>query len=274
MNPPAITGSIKRAVTLVTALLLGATFLAPLRAQTSGATNAKRILILISEDPDNYKAHETMPVFAKTLEATNRYHVTLIKGDGELTAFRFPGLLEALAKTDLLIFFSRRIALPHEQLDALKSYFKAGKPLVALRTANHGFAPRGKIGEGHAAWPEFVSDILGCENRGYGPSSAGTDVAVVPESARHSILNGVPAKWHSKGNVYHVAPLLDKAATVLLTGTIPNKVEPVAWTRMAGGSRVFYTSLAHPTDFETQEVPTLLLNAVRWALDEKPGGAK
>ena len=260
--------SVKRAVTRVAILLLGAIFLTPLRAQNV-RPDAKRILILFSEDPDNYQAHETMPVFAKTLEGANQYKVTLIKGEGELTAFRFPGLPDALAKTDLLIFFARRIALPHDQLDALKAYFKAGKPLVALRTANHGFAPRGKIAEGHAAWPEFVSALLGCENRGYGPASAGTDVAVVPESARHSILNGVPAKWHSKGNVYHVAPLLDSSATVLLTGTIPNKVEPVAWTRMAGGSRVFYTSLAHPADFETQHIPTLLLNGVRWALNEK-----
>src|SRR5688572_14344316 len=178
MSPLAIVSFFKRAVTFVAVLLLGANVLAPLCAQ-EGRTNAKQILILISEDPDNYKAHETMPVVAKTLESTNHYDVTLIKGEGELTAFRFPGLLEALAKTDLLIFFSRRIALPHDQLDALKAYFKAGKPLIALRTANHGFAPRGKIADGHAAWPEFVSDILGCANRGYGPPSAGTDVAVV-----------------------------------------------------------------------------------------------
>ena len=217
MNPRNTFTPAKRVVTLVTVLLLGVLFLAPVCAQNA-RPDTRRILILFSEDPDNYKAHETMPVFARTLEATNRYQVTLIKGEGELTAFRFPGLLEALAKTDLLVFFSRRIALPHDQLNALKAYFKAGRPLVALRTANHGFAPRGKIADGHAAWPEFVSDILGCENRGYGPVSAGTDVAVVSASAGHPILTGIPTKWHSKGNVYHVAPLLDSSATVLLTG--------------------------------------------------------
>ena len=268
-----IVSTFTRAATWAALLLLGAVLLAPATAQNV-RPDAKRILILFSEDPDNYGAHQTMPAFAKTLEATNRYRVTLIKGEGELAAFRFPGLADALGKTDLLIFFARRIALPHDQLDALKGYFKAGKPLVALRTANHGFAPRGKIAEGHAAWPEFVSDILGCENRGYGPASAGTAVAVAPGAARHVILHGIPTTWHSKGNVYHVAPLLDSSATVLLTGTIPNKVEPVAWTRMAGGSRVFYTSLAHPTDFETQHVPTLLLNGVRWALNEKSNDAK
>src|SRR5688500_18391142 len=72
MSPLAIVSSVKRAVTFVAVLLLGANVLAPLCAQ-EGRTNAKQILILISEDPDNYKAHETMPVFAKTLKNTNRY---------------------------------------------------------------------------------------------------------------------------------------------------------------------------------------------------------
>src|SRR5688572_14400188 len=67
-----------------------------------GGENKPHVLFLISEDPDNYKAHETMPSFAKTLEATQGYKVTVIKGEGELTAFRFPGLSAALAEADLL----------------------------------------------------------------------------------------------------------------------------------------------------------------------------
>jgi type 1 glutamine amidotransferase len=265
MNSPQFVRS--HALFTCLALLLAAiiTLPRPLEAATA-PKKTPRVLFLISEDPDNYKAHETMPRFAKTLERTKDFRVSVIKGEGELTAFRFPGLLPALAEADVVVFFSRRIALPHEQLDAIKAYLKQGKPLVALRTANHGFAPRGKVAEGYAAWPEFVPEILGCENRGYGPAQAGTDVAQVPAAANHPILKGVPAKWHSAGNVYHVAPLLDTSATVLLTGTIPGKVEPVAWTRMAGRSRVFYTSLAHPSDFETPSVPTMLTNGIRWAL--------
>jgi type 1 glutamine amidotransferase len=250
-------------------LLVFAGFAASARVEAARAgESARRVLFLVSEDPDNYKAHETMPKFAKDLERKGGYKTTVIKGEGALTAFQFPGLLPALAQADVLVLFARRIALPHEQLDAIKAYLKAGKPLVALRTANHGFAPRGQIADGHAAWPEFVPDILGCENRGYGPASAGTDVAIVAEAANHALLSGIPPRWHSTGNVYHVAPLLDTSAKVLLTGAIPGKSEPVAWTRMAGKSRVFYTSLAHPADFETEYVPALLTNAIRWALGD------
>jgi type 1 glutamine amidotransferase len=40
----------------------------------------------------------------------------------------------------------------------------------------------------------------------------------------------------------------------------------VAWTRTAGKSRVFYTSLGYPSDFQTPEFTTILINAIKWAL--------
>ena len=93
-------------------------------------------------------------------------------------------------------------------------------------------------------------------------------MAVVPEADNHPILNGIePKQWSSMGNVYHVAPLTDKSATILLTGTAGGKVEPIAWTRTAGKSRVFYTSLGYPEDFQQPQFRTLLINGIRWALD-------
>jgi type 1 glutamine amidotransferase len=241
----------------------------PAEAAAAAATAAKpHVVFLISEDPDNYEAHRTIPVFAETLRKDTGFEVTVIKGEGERTAFRFPRLVEILPRADLVVVFARRLALPAEQMNALKGHLKNGKPLVGIRTANHAFTPREKIAEGYVAWPEFVADVLGCENRGYGAARFGTDVAATKEAAGHPILRGVPAQWHSKGNVYHVAPLLDSRATVLLTGTIPDKTEPIAWTRTAAeGSRVFYTSLGYPADFDTAEVPTLLTNGIRWALN-------
>jgi len=225
------------------------------------------VVFLISEDPDNYEAHRTIPPFAETLRTTQAFEVTVLKGEGERNAFRFPRLVELLPRADVVVVFARRIALPPEQMNAIKAHLRAGKPLVGIRTANHAFTLREKIAEGYEAWPNFVADVLGCENRGYGAAQFGTDVAIVPAATAHPILKGVPSQWHSKGNVYHVAPLLDQTATVLLTGTIPDKVEPIAWTRMVGRSRIFYTSLGHPTDFDTPQFRTLLTNGIRWALD-------
>jgi len=234
----------------------------------SQAQKKPHIVFLISEDPNNYEAHLTVPRFADLLKRKN-FEVTVIKGSGELNAFDFQGL-EVLERADLLVIFSRRTALPHEQMNRIKNYLKKGKPLIGIRTANHAFSVNGSIAEGYEAWPEFVPDILGSLNRGYGPTEPGTDVNIVDYNVNHPILKGLkPKSWHSVGNVYLVAPLIDKSAVVLLTGRVGNDIQPIAWTRMANKSKVFYTSLGYPSDFDLPQFQKLLINGINWTLDLK-----
>jgi type 1 glutamine amidotransferase len=151
-------------------------------------------------------------------------------------------------------------------MNEIKQYIKKGKPVIGIRTTNHAFTVREKVEDGFEDWPAFVAEVLGCENRGYGPVEPGTDVAVVSTATNHPILKDVPQAWHSKGNVYRVAPLLDQKANVLLTGKVNDITEPIAWTRTAGKSKVFYTSLGYPADFETPEFIKLIVNAIKWSL--------
>lgn len=223
------------------------------------------IVFLITEDPLNYEAHNTIPLFARLLEKQEGYKVTVLLGKGPQGACVYPDF-DIINKADLLVIFARRIALPHEQMKQLKSYIASGRPVVGIRTANHAFTAREKIAEGFEDWPEFVSSVLGCENRGYGPVEPGTDVTVNTNAANHPILKGLPAQWHSEGNVYRVAPLLDSSITVLLTGKVNNITEPVAWVRHAGASKVFYTSLGYPSDFQTSHFRKLMLGGIKWAL--------
>jgi type 1 glutamine amidotransferase len=226
-------------------------------------------VFLITKDTNNYEAHNTIPRFAETLKKEHGYKVIVLLGDGDHGSYRYPSL-EALSQADLLVVFARRIALPHEQMNAIKTYLSKGKPLIGIRTANHAFSVSGKVEDGFEDWPAFVADILGCENRGYGPVESGTDVSLVPEAANHPIVKDLKTQqWHSEGSIYHVAPLLDKGATVLLKGKVNDLVEPIAWTRTADKSRVFYTSLGHPTDFKLQQFITLLVSGIKWALDKE-----
>jgi hypothetical protein len=209
------------------------------------------ILFLISEDPHNYEAHKTIPRFAKMLNREYDFETTVILGEGELTSFHFPGLTETISEADLLVIFFRRIALPDEQLEVIQNFLEIGKPLVGVRTANHAFSVRdsdGTMPDGYSDWWGFVSDVLGAENQGYGPVELGTRVNIVSELDDHPVLDGQRTQWHSTGNVYH-NELLDENAVVLMTGTVEGQVEPITWTRYAGESRVFYTSLGHPADF-------------------------
>lgn len=225
-----------------------------------------KIVFLITEDPDNYEAHKTIPVFAEMLKKKYHYDVRVLLGTGDRTSYKYPGI-EAVNNADVLIVFARRIALPHKQIKILKNYIARGKPVIGIRTANHAFTVRDKIKEGYKDWPQFVTDILGCENKGYGPVETGTEVSVVTTASGHSILNSIDRKqWHSEGNIYLVSPLLDSNATVLVEGKANKNSQPIAWTRFAGKSKVFYTSLGYPSDFETPEFRQLLINAIEWSI--------
>jgi type 1 glutamine amidotransferase len=48
---------------------------------------------------------------------------------------------------------------------------------------------------------------------------------------------------------------------------VEEKVEPIAWTRIADRSKIFYTSLGYPDDFKLPQFRRLLINAIYWALD-------
>lgn len=227
------------------------------------------IVFLISEDENNYEAHLTIPPFAKQLEKEYGLKATVILGKGERTGFKYPGL-HKIKNADLLVVFSRRVALKPDQMNMIKEYLEAGKPLVGIRTANHAFSVREEIKDGYIDWKEFVPEILGCENRGYGPVGPGTDVEVNVEQDDHAIIQGYKTReWHSDGNVYLVAPLLDPNIKVLLEGTSDGKQEPIAWTRKTkNNGKVFYTSLGHPSDFKKPEFITLLINGINWAINE------
>src|SRR6185436_18943289 len=143
----------------------------PIKQKTEYMAKKPRIVFLITKDTNNYEADKTVPRFAETLEKEHGYEVTVLLGTGEHGSYRYPSM-EALSQADLLVVFARRIALPHEQMNAIKTYLGKGKPLIGIRTANHAFAVQGKIADvaaGFEDWPDFVADFFGCQNRGYGP---------------------------------------------------------------------------------------------------------
>ena len=227
------------------------------------------IVFLISEDVDNYEAHRTIPIYARDLEENHNFKTSVLLGEGPRNAFEFPGL-NKIKTADLLVVFCRRLALSKKQMDLIKDYLDEGKPVLGIRTANHAFSVREEIAEGYFDWADFVPEILGCENRGYGPTEIGTSVSTNQELSAHPILKGLPATWDSKGNIYKVKPLLDNNASVLLQGIAGENTEPICWTRTtAKGSKVFYTSLGYPKDFENPIFQRLILNAAHWLVSSE-----
>jgi nicotinamidase-related amidase len=97
------------------------------------------VVFLVNED--EYGAAETLPQFGQLLADCFGYYCTVVQGRGK---HDLSGI-EALRTADVAVLFVRRRGLPAEQMRVLREYLDAGRPLVALRTACHGFAPRDAV---------------------------------------------------------------------------------------------------------------------------------
>lgn len=229
----------------------------------------KKITFLISKDPDNYEADITIPYFAMKLAKESGFDTKVILGEGDRNSFHLPDLENNL-DSDLLVFFLRRVALSSEQMESIKNYISEGNPILGIRTANHAFSVRdGNIPSGFEDWWEFVPEILGHENKGYGAAAEATNIKA-EKKPNKSLLKEIPGgKWTSQGNLYLMENTLDKKAKLILTGSSDGKTMPIAYTRKLGNSRIFYTSLGYPTDFTHPYFNQLLKNAIDWTLKIK-----
>jgi putative membrane-bound dehydrogenase-like protein len=171
-----------------------------------------------------------------------------------------PGL-ENLDTCDVAVFFTRRLKISGEQLERVKKYCASGKPIVAIRTASHGFQN----------WLEMDKEVFG-GNYGnhYGPGT--TKVTPVAGAKDDPILRGV-GPFETEGSLYRNTGLAADDH-ILLNGAIPDHLEPVAWTRLHNGGRVFYTSIGQQADFKNPQYLRLLVNAIYWTTgQEQPAPA-
>ncbi|MFO0947187.1 MAG: ThuA domain-containing protein [Planctomycetota bacterium] len=203
-----------------------------------------------------YRSDESLAEYQKYLEKNFpiRCSRAFRRTDEDL-----PGL-DSLASSDLMILFTRRLKIEGEQLDLVKRYCASGKPIVGIRTASHAFQN----------WLELDKEVLGGNYKGHYREGPKTRVTIESSAKGHPILEGVE-EFQSVGSLYRNTGI-SKDADRLLSGTIPGHTEPVAWTRMHQGGRVFYTSLGHPDDFKEPHFIRLLTNAIFWATDRKPVG--
>lgn len=107
-------------------------------------TNAKHI-VLVSGD-EEYRSEEALPQLAKILSKHHGFKCTVLFAQNPDTpgivdanyVKNIPGL-DALDSADMMVLFTRFRALPDEQMLHIENYLKAGKPLIAMRTATHAF---------------------------------------------------------------------------------------------------------------------------------------
>jgi len=226
------------------------------------------IVFVIAEQ--EYDTRRTLAGFAKKhLETGFRCTFCCAKGDTGADRNDVPGL-ESLYDADLLVLSMRRRALPVTQMDHLERYIRSERPLVGVRTSVVPFQVREEIPIGHVSWRDFDREVLHCHYQGYDGRSreTGCDVCVMPDAADHPAVRNVKQPtFHSASWLYRMEPVAD-TINILMNGrwSVDEPAQPVAWTTTYNGSRVFFTTLGHPSDFEIGAFNKLLLGGIHWAL--------
>ncbi len=169
-------------------------------------------VILIAADQE-YRSEQSMPMMAGILSRQHGFHCTVLFGlngdgmvdptmpvyprKGEEDAFKshhIPGL-KHLEKADLVIFLTRLLTLPEDQLQHIVQYLDSGKPIIGLRTANHGF--RGplpySINSRQVRFGELLGGTFLSHHGNWHQDSTRGDI--IPEMKEHPILIGVQDIW-------------------------------------------------------------------------------
>ena len=231
---------------------LAALFVLILLTPAADARIAPLRVVFISGSAE-YESDKTMPILKKYLESKYPSIVTMITAKGD----DLPGL-EALDKCETAVLFTRRLKVQGDQLERIKKYCTSGKPLVGIRTASHGIQ----------TWLDLDKEVLGGNYKNHYKDGPLTDIKFTAAAKDHPILKDV-MPYKSRGSLYRNTGLA-KDVSILLEGSIPEATEPIAWTRMFKGGRIFYTSLGHQKDFEEENFLKLMTNAIVWSAGRTP----
>ena len=259
---------------------------------------AGKHIVLIAADQE-YRSEYSMPMLARLLAKHHGFHCTVlfslnqdddvdptkkIRWEDKTVIHNIPGL-EHLEKCDLVILFSRLISLPPEQLKHFHNYLDSGKPIIGIRTANHGFIGFDYQKDGKKI--DFGEGVLGGSFRNHHGrwQQDSTRGIIVEQNKDHPVLKGVKDIWGTSDvyRTYKAGGSLPEGCLPLVDGQ-PLKGRkhddavnaeliplPVAWVRTWTGNsghpaRVFHVTMGSAQDFQSEGLRRLTVNAAYWCL--------
>ena len=211
--------------------------------------NAGHHIVLIAGDQE-YRSEEVLPQLARILSKTHGFHTTVLFAQHAAAPGIFnpvapvvvPGL-EQLADADLMILFTRFLALPDEQMKSIDDFLELGKTVIGIRTATHAFSF--PPGTSDSAWRHYGNEYEGGEmgawRGGFGRLVLGekwishhgehknqsTRGILTREGRAHSISNGIAEReiWGAS-DVYRVRLPLPGDSTPILLGQTIDRAGP------------------------------------------------
>lgn len=241
---------------------VGAMAILALTVAVSSAQTPKRVLVVTATQGFR---HSSIPTAEKAIaeigEKSQAFTVDYVRGgkngkdDTDVKEKMTP---EKLKQYDAVIFANTTGDLPIPDKDAFLEWIKSGKGFVGMHSATDTF-------------PNYrpYIEMIGGEFRTHGEQVC---VECIVQDRRHPATRHLRATWTIFDEIYimknfdrnkvHGLLTLDKHPNTGVPGDYP-----IAWTKMVGQGRVFYTSLGHREDVWTNPVyQKHILEGIRWAL--------
>ena len=234
-------------------------FIAVALAVCSVVAAADPVRVFMLSGSDEYGSKKYLELWKEKLEKTGAYACEVLHSP---KVSSLP-LAEKLASAQVFVTYTHRFRLDEATLKPIKDWCLAGKPVIGLRTASHGYQ----------TWLEFDKLVLGGSYNDHG--SAPFQVEIHAANKDHPLLAGVEV-WQSRRMYNNQLSTLPAKANVLLAGKDKNKHNAFAWYneyQLEGGvkGRAFYCSGGVNEDWAAPGFNRLLDNALAWV--QEPVGS-
>ncbi len=229
--------------------------------------------------------HSSIPTAEKVLgelaEKSGLFTVDYVRDIPQMTEKM---TADALKNYDGVIFANTTGDLPLPDKQAFLDWIKSGKAFIGMHSATDTF-------RGHNPLDPYTL-MIGGEFKEH---RAQAEVDCINQDPKHPACASLPATWHVKDEIYLLNGFDRKQVHGLLSlDKHPNDKTPgdypIAWAKMYGKGRVFYTSLGHREDVWDPNTPASfkrenskevseayqkhILGGIKWALGLAEGSAE
>lgn len=180
---------------------------------------------------------------------------------------------EVLGKFDLIVWNNiSGDVLTLTQRQALRDFVEGGGGFVAMH---------GSAGDPVYFWDWFPDTLIGARFQGHPRNPQFQDARVVVDDPSHPTAAALPTEWTMRDEWYSFRTNpRDSGSRIILTldettydpdAGLPQSQRmgqdhPIAWSRIVGKGRVFYSAIGHlPETYSDPRYEAMLTSAVSWA---------
>jgi type 1 glutamine amidotransferase len=251
---------------LPVAVALGLALFQPGRAQADDAPAKKLLVVTVTKGYHHASIPTGEKVLADLGAKSGAFTVDYVRTDQDMAQKMTPAALQAY---DGVIFESTTGDLPLPDKAAFLDWIKSGKAFIGMHAATDTFHSKG-------AQVDPYIEMIGGEFDHHGPQ---VTVECLNQDPSHPATKDIGNSWSVHDEIYqmknfsradvHMLLALDKHPNTGAPGYYP-----VAWCKMYGQGRVFYTSLGHRDDvWQNPVYQQHILGGIKWALGLVEGSA-